>query len=244
MELIYGAEYAGHGLDSAAQERLAVLGDFILNAGLNVTGIRDPEDIERFHFLDSLSLLKLGDVASAERLADVGSGGGLPALVLALALPGTAVAAIESVRKKCEHIAQAALALDLNNVQVYCERAEDHGRSDAREAYDVVVSRAVAPLPVVAEYSMPLLAVGGAMVAMKGPLSDQERTQGLLALGILGADGMEAVSLDPFDGARERLVYLARKVRKTPSAYPRRAGMPQKRPLGQQGTEQTGRAGP
>ena len=101
--------------------------------------------------------------------------------------------------------ARVAEILKLDNVHVCCERAEDHARSPSRESYDVVVSRAVAALPVVAEYSLPLLHIGGTMVAMKGLISDQERTQALLALGILGADGLEVVRLDPFSGSRDRL---------------------------------------
>lgn len=232
------------GLDAGALRRLAVLGDLVLSAGLNITGVKDPTEIERVHFLDSLSLLRLEVVSSAKHLADVGSGGGMPALVLALALPGTEVTAIEAQRKKCEHIERTAEALDLGNVTVRCLRAEDHARSGGREAYDAVVSRALAALPVVAEYSLPLLRVGGNMVAMKGRVSDQERTQASHALGILGADELEVVRLDPFPGSRDRLAYVARKVRTTPSAYPRRAGMPANRPLGQRNTERTEEARP
>lgn len=233
LELTQTDAYSAYGLDASAQRRLAALGDLVLGAGLNITGIEDPEEIERVHFLDSLSLLRLVAVSTAELLADVGSGGGLPALVLALALPDMQVTAIESQRKKCEHIVRTAKALDLRNVAVCCMRAEDHARSEGREVYDVVVSRAVAALPVVAEYSLPLLRAGGHMVAMKSLISDQERTQALHALGILGADELEVVRLDPFSGSRDRLAYVARKLRATPSAYPRRAGVPVKRPLGQ-----------
>jgi 16S rRNA (guanine527-N7)-methyltransferase len=244
VELTHTADYSDYGLDGAAQVRLAVLGDVIQDAGLNVTGVKDPEEIEKIHFLDSLSLLKLSVVKEAKRLVDVGSGGGLPGLLLALSLPEATVTCVESVRKKCVYIEHAAAALGLANVRVCCERAEEHARSGGRDAYDVAVSRAVGPLPVVAEYSVPLLRVGGAMVAMKGLISDQERTHGLAALGILGADGMEMIRLDPFSGARERMVCLAVKVRATPGAYPRRAGMPQKRPLGRPSTERTGEARP
>jgi 16S rRNA (guanine527-N7)-methyltransferase len=220
------------GLDAAAQHRLAVLGDLILGAGFNVTGLTDPQEIERTHFLDSLSLLDLGCVSSAKSVCDLGSGAGLPALVLALALPGVKIVAVESQRKKCAHIGRVAEALSLRNIEVYCARAEEYGRAAGREAHDVVVSRAVAALPVVAEYSLPLLLVGGTMVAMKGAISDQERTQGENALGILGSGLLEAVRLQPFAGARDRWVYLARKIRATPSEYPRRSGIPAKRPLG------------
>jgi 16S rRNA (guanine527-N7)-methyltransferase len=244
VNLTHTDDYKGCGLDSTAQERLAILGDLILGAELNITGITDPSEIEKIHFLDSLSLLKVPDVRLAKDIADVGSGGGFPALVLALALPTTTVTAIESVGKKCEHIRQASAALGLANVRVRCERAEDHAGSGGRESYDVVVSRAVASLPVVAEYSLPLLRVEGVMIAMTGAISDQERTQALLALGILGAEGMEIVRLEPFSESRDRLCCVARKLRSTPSAYPRRAGVPQKRPLGQPSAERTGEARP
>jgi 16S rRNA (guanine527-N7)-methyltransferase len=232
-------DYIGYGLDTTAQERLAALGDLIMGAELNITAIKTPAEIEKSHFLDSLSLLKIPEVRTARKIADIGSGGGFPALVLALALPAVSVTAIESVGKKCEHVEKVAAALGLTNVEVCCERAEDYAGSGGRGAYDVAVSRAVAPLAVVAEYSLPLLRVGGVMAAMKGLISDQERTHALVALGILGADGMEVVRLDPFSGSRDRLVCVARKVRETPGTYPRRAGVPQKRPLGQPSTQRT-----
>jgi 16S rRNA (guanine527-N7)-methyltransferase len=226
------AAYASYGLGTRAQSRLSVLGDLLLGAFCNVTGIDEPGEIERFHFLDSLSLLVLPAVSQAADLADVGSGGGLPALVLALARPDMVVTAIESQRKKCEHVQSAVLALDLNNVRVCCMRVEDHARSEGRAGYDVAVSRAVATLPVVAEYSLPLLRIGGSMVAMKGSISDQERTRATRALAILGADGLEAFRSESFEGAHDRWVYLAAKVRPTPDEYPRRSGVPAKRPLG------------
>lgn len=233
MKLVYRKEYERYGFDAAAQSKLEVLGDLILNAPLNITGLKEPDEIERVHFLDSLSLLELPQVRSAGLLADVGSGGGLPALVLAVALPETTVTAVESIGKKCDHITAVATSLGLSNLQVRCARAEDYARTADREVYDAVVSRALASLPVVAEYSIPLVRLGGHMVAMKGVISNQERTHALGALGILGSDGMDVIELHPFHGSRGRLVYVAKKTRTTPAMYPRRAGAPQKRPLGQ-----------
>jgi len=224
--------YNARGLGSVEQDRLAILGDVILGAGFNVTGIRDAREIERIHFLDSLSLLDLRCVSSAASLADIGSGAGVPALVLALALPKTKIVAVESQRKKCAHIGRAAEALSLSNLEVYCARAEEYGRSVGRGVHDVAVSRALATLPVVAEYSLPLLVVGGTMVAMKGAVSDEERIQAERALGILGSDLLEVVQLRPFADAENRWAYLAQKIRATPSEYPRRPGIPAKRPLG------------
>jgi 16S rRNA (guanine527-N7)-methyltransferase len=226
-------EYNTYTLDRAVLAGLSKLGDLILEAEFNITGLRDPEEIEEQHFLDSLSLLSVPGLVKAESIVDIGSGGGLPALVLALALPACAVTAVESQQKKCLHIGAASRALALTNVTVICARAEDYGRGAGRAVYDIAVSRALASLPVVSEYSIPLLRVGGMMAAMKGVVSDQERIQATEALGILGADELDAFRLEPFEGSVNRWAYLARKVRPTPDNYPRRTGMPAKRPLGQ-----------
>jgi 16S rRNA (guanine527-N7)-methyltransferase len=232
MRLTYVDRYSRWGLDARAFDRLATLGDLLLSAAFNVTGIREAGEIERIHFLDSLSLLDLPILVSAQLVVDIGSGAGLPALVLATALPDTSITALESQRKKCHFIAETAGVLGLGNVRVCCERAEEHARGDWRETYDVAVSRAVGSLPVVAEYSLPLVRTGGHMVAMKGSISDQERIQAEAALDILGAGSLQAVKMDPFPGAENRWVYLAQKRVPTPDFFPRRAGVPSKRPLG------------
>jgi 16S rRNA (guanine527-N7)-methyltransferase len=232
MELTQSNVYAAKGLDAEALGRMSTLGDLLLSAGFNVTSIREPEAIERFHFLDCLALLELAPVRQARRIADLGSGAGLPALVLALALPDSQVIAIESQRKKCGFIREAAVAMELTNVEVRCSRAEDYGRGEGRGSHDAVVSRALATLPVIAEYSLPLLVSGGTMLAMKGEISNQERIQAQRALDILGAGELEATRLEPFAGAENRWVYIAAKVRPTPASFPRRPGTPTQRPLG------------
>lgn len=232
MQLVYTAAYAEYGLSEDQVCKLGLLGDLLQSAELNVTAVRDSREIERQHFLDSLSLLRIASVVAAAHVVDIGSGGGLPALVLALALSASRITAVESVKKKCVFIARAAAELSLSNVTVECSRAEDYGRSSGRATADVAVSRALASLPVVAEYSLPLLKVGGQMVAMKGLISDQERIQASNALGILGAGRLEMVRLEPFEGSLNRYVYIATKLRPTPDEYPRRAGLSVKRPLG------------
>jgi 16S rRNA (guanine527-N7)-methyltransferase len=231
VRLIETTHYEAHGLDEGAQTRLAALGDLLLGAEFNVTAVSTPEAIERMHFLDSLSLLALPEVRTARRIVDIGSGAGLPALVLALVLSAD-VLALESHRKKCDFIERAAREMELANLGVACARAEEYGRNEGREAHDCAVSRALAALPVVLEYSMPLLSPGGFVVAMKGAISDQERIQAERALGILGGDSLRAVKLQPFPDAEKRWAWIASKSRPTPRAYPRRPGVPAKRPLG------------
>jgi 16S rRNA (guanine527-N7)-methyltransferase len=233
MHLTHVRAYEARGLDQSAIDKLGLFGNLLLNAPFNVTSIRDAEAVERLHFLDCLSLLDLEPVRMARRLVDLGAGGGLPALVLALALPGTMVTAVESQQKKCNFIREVATAMGLANVDVCCSRAEEYGQNAGRGAHDVAVSRALASLPVLAEYSIPLLAVGGAMVAMKGEISNQECIQAQKALDILGGGRLESLRLHPFEGAENRWVYMAAKVKATPASLPRRPGTPTKQPLGQ-----------
>ncbi len=220
------------GLDGGSIDRLSKFGDLLLNPGFNVTSLREPAEIEQFHFLDCLALLDLPEVRSAAKLADLGSGAGLPALILALALPDLKITAVESLGKKCGFIREAAVAMGLANVDVQCARAEDYGRGAGRSTQDVVVSRALAALPVVAEYSLPILTRGGVMIAMKGDISTEERIHSEKALDILGGGELGSIRLEPFPGAENRWVHMARKVRSTPASYPRRPGLAKQRPLG------------
>ena len=232
LKLVEGNSYLARGLDTCAQDGLATLGDLLLSSSTNVTALKDPQEIERMHFLDSLSLLDLPEFSAASSIVDIGSGAGLPALVLALALPNARLVALESQEKKCRFIRRASQELGLSNLSVECARAEDYARRERRASFGLAVSRALAPLAVVAELSLPLLGLGGAMIAMKGSLSNQERTQGEKALAILGAEPMDFVRLHPFPGAENRWACVAVKRRETDCRFPRRPGMPAKRPLG------------
>jgi 16S rRNA (guanine527-N7)-methyltransferase len=232
MQLTETERFAQAGLDDRALERLSMLGDLLLGAEINVTSVREPLAVERQHFLDSLTLLTLSAVRQATALVDVGSGGGLPALVLAIALPGLHVVALESVGKKCVFIERTAAELELSNVAVVCARAEEHGRAAGRARYDVAVARAVATLPVLAELCVPLVRCGGSFVAMKSAVSDQERIHGDRALAILGAGCLASHAVDPFPGGDRRWLYVAAKTGDTPEPYPRRVGVPGRKPLG------------
>lgn len=232
MELRETEGYVGWGLSEQSVGRLSVFGDLILSAHSNVTAIRDPHEVEKSHFLDSLSLLGVSQLHTAARIVDVGSGGGLPAVVLSIALPDTQVTAVDSVAKKCTFVEEVRLRLGLDNLDVVCMRAEDYGRTDVRETFDVAVARAVAPLPVLAEFTMPLVRLGGVFVAAKAALSNQERIEGEAALAILGCDRHDLRRARSFADAENRWLFVAFKDRPTPAKYPRRAGVPAKRPLG------------
>ena len=202
------------------------------NARLNLTRIVDPEPIAKLHLLDAISALPVLDRIGARRAIEIGSGGGVPGLVLAIARPEMSWTLVDSVRKKADALRSFAAALELSNVEVLGERAETMGRDPAhRERYDVVAARACASLPVLAEYALPLARVGGSLLAWKAELADDELRRGRTAAAELGGGGPEVLpaGIDLLGG--HRFVVVA-KVDRTPDRYPRPPGAPTKRPLG------------
>src|ERR687890_209838 len=155
----------------------------------NVIGTRDLDRILLDHVLDSLSCLLHEPLFRARRLADVGSGGGLPGIPIKIVRPDLATTLVESTGKKAEFLQHAVDEIGLRGVEVANRRVEDLGRAPAhRGAYDVVTCRAVARLSVLAEYCVPLLNTGGFVIAMKGRLDSEELAEGRGALEALGAE--------------------------------------------------------
>jgi 16S rRNA (guanine527-N7)-methyltransferase len=218
------------GFADAAQRYVALLLD--ANARLNLTRIVEPNAVARLHLLDALSVLPLLDAAEPHRAIDLGAGGGVPGLVLALARPGMAWTLVESVRKKADALRRFAVALGLTAVDVVDERAESLGRDPAhREMYDLVTARACASLPVLAEYALPLLRIGGRLLAWKGKPNTDELRAGRSAASTLGAGELE-VRPSGVAALGEHRFVIGLKVGPTPDRYPRRPGQPAKRPLG------------
>ena len=216
-------------------ERAAAYAGLLLEANrrLNLTRVTNPGEVARLHLLDALAALPLLDAAAASTAVDLGSGGGVPGIPLALARPEIRWVLVESVRKKAEVLTSMAVELGLGNVTVVAERAELLGRADDhRERHDLVAARACAPLPVLAELALPLLAVGGTLVAWKGPLAagDQELERGAAALHELGGGEPELQAAGPVALGGHTFV-VVRKERPTPARYPRRPGEPSRRPL-------------
>ncbi len=181
------------------------------------------------HVADSLVALDLPAVRHARRIADLGSGVGWPGLALAAALPDARVALVESAIRRCRYLERAIAAGRLENAEVAHARAEEW--VDGLNGNDVVTARALAALPVVCEYAAPLLAEGGALVAWKGAVDDDEAADGAAAAAQLGLEPVEVVPVKPYPAAERRTLHLYRKVAPTPERFPRRAGMALKRPL-------------
>lgn len=198
----------------------------------NLTAIRDPEGIRLKHFLDSLSCARAWESAPPESLIDVGTGAGLPGLALKILYPHLRLTLVESVNKKagfCRHMIEA---LGLREVSVVTARAEDAGRLlEHRGRYDWAVARAVASMPVLCEYLLPLVRLGGKILAQKGEAGPEELKQSARALRLLGGRALPpiAISLPGID--EPRWLIVAEKIAHTPDEYPRRAGVPARSPL-------------
>ena len=217
------------GFADAVERFVALLLD--ANRRLNLTRVVEPEAVARLHLLDSVAALPLIDAIGPRRALDLGSGGGVPGLVLALARPDVAWTLVDSVRKKADALRSFVAALELSNVEVLAERAEIVGRDPSRrESYDLVTARACAALPVLAEYALPLTAIGGTLLAWKGRLPDAELDAGRDAAQLLGGDA-PAFRSTGFDELGVHRFVVVSKSRPTPAAYPRRPGEPSRRPL-------------
>jgi 16S rRNA (guanine527-N7)-methyltransferase len=202
------------------------------NERFNLTAITDPIEIEMKHFLDSLTcLLAMGRPVSA-RVVDIGTGAGFPGLPLKILCPEFPLLLVESTRKKVEFCRHVVRELGLEKVEVLHARAEEIGqRAEYRERFDWALARAVAHLPVLVEYMLPLIKVGGRAIAQKGETGPAEVQAAESALRILGGRVSQLLSVELPMVTETRYLVVIEKVGATPEKYPRRPGMPGKRPL-------------
>jgi len=226
-----GAELAQRfGLVAGAAEQLTVLVGLLTGDPLAPTSVRDPVRAIEDHLADSLVGLELEPVRRAASIADLGAGAGLPGLALAIARPEAEMSLVESNQRKCEFIARAAAACGLTNTTVVPMRAEAWVAGRGR--FELVTARALAPLPVVAEYAAPLLLLGGALVAWRGRLDPAEEAAARTAADELGLLYGEPQRVEPYPRAAHRHLQVLVKTEPTPPRFPRRPGMARKRPLG------------
>lgn len=229
--LLSGAQELGLPLDERLLDPLGRYLDLLLewNRRLNLTTITDPAEVAVKHFLDSLTVLQAVPVAAGVTVVDIGAGAGLPGIPLALAT-GAAVDLLDSVAKRCRFLELVTAELGLRG-RVLCRRAEEYARAEGRDRYDLAVARAVAALPSLVELCLPLVAVGGRFVAMKGPEAATEVPAAEPAIAALGGRLEGVVELDlPFEAGHRTLVAIA-KESPTPDRYPRTAAAIAKRPL-------------
>ncbi len=204
------------------------------NQILNLTAITDPAEVVRRHFLDSLTLALAVDqnaMQSSLQVCDIGSGGGLPGIPLAIAFPTWTVTLVESVRKKADAMGRIVSELGLTNVQVRAERSEVTA-SQLRDAFDLCVARAVAETRVLVEYCAPLVRTQGQIVLYKSGDVQEEINRALPAMAALECRLNRVVTIPETLGlASARALVVIDKIAETPSKYPRRVGVARLRPL-------------
>lgn len=223
-------------LDAAQHESLMRYAGLLEHyEAANVIGTREHRRVVTDHIVDSLSCLLTGLMAESRSLVDIGAGGGLPGIPLKVSTPHIELDLIESTRKKARFLEYAAETLNLQKTRVLNGRVEEYGRpADYRARYDIATVRAVAQLAVITEYSLPLLKVGGHVIAMKARLGEEEIEGGRAAAKLLGARVEEVLEVSHIRGIgeRERRLVIIKKVSPTPDKYPRQTGVAKSRPLG------------
>ncbi len=200
------------------------------NKRLNLTGLKKDEEIVVKHFLDSISCAKVIEDFDS-KMIDVGTGAGFPSLPLKIYQPRIRLTLLESTRKKVTFLEYLVKALELKKVRVIWARAEDRAQGEERESYHYVVCRALASLKVSLEYTLPFLKIGGYLIVQKGPKVKEEIKASSKALSVLGGRVERILHFKlPLSGD-ERYLLRIEKIEATPPGYPRRVGIPSKRPL-------------
>jgi 16S rRNA (guanine527-N7)-methyltransferase len=216
--------------EALVRERLSRYRDLLLDANqhVNLTAVREPQAVDEWLIQPSIALSALVP-SSARTLLDVGSGGGVPGMILAIVRPELSVTLLDATGKKVRFLAETAAALGLKNVTTLHGRAEELGR-DARyrERFDVVTARAVARLATLVELVLPFVAVGGTALLPKGASAEHELAEASEAIRLLGG---RADTIRVEEAAASDTV-VVRKLRRSPGLYPRGTGIPQRKPIG------------
>ncbi|GAK04822.1 rRNA small subunit methyltransferase [Geomicrobium sp. JCM 19037] len=202
------------------------------NEKMNLTRITDKEDAYEKHFFDSLLAANCYDFTSVQRMIDVGGGAGFPSIPLKIAYPHLDVTILDASNKRIQFLTHVAKVLELDNVHPIHSRAEDAARDDNhRDQYDVAIARAVAIMPVLAEYCLPFVKPQGVWIAMKGKGGEEEREEAEVAIKRLQGTVSDNHYFELPTEASERRIYVVGKRDATPDTYPRKAGTITKKPL-------------
>jgi 16S rRNA (guanine527-N7)-methyltransferase len=202
------------------------------NQQINLTAIIDYEEVQLKHFLDSLTVSLVGKPTKGNSVIDVGTGAGMPGIPLKIAFPDIKLVLLEATVKKVSFLHHIRQKLGLNDVEIVVGRAEEIAHVPRyREQFELVLSRAVAPLPTLVELTLPFCALGGSFIAQKKGNVDEEVNLAGKAIDTLGGRLRETKRIEIEEFADERCLVVIDKISPTPEQYPRRPGVPGKRPL-------------
>jgi len=235
--LVEGAEKIGINLKKNHLEKFSRYLDLLIewNQKINLTSLKTNREIIIKHFLDSLTCIKVIDLYSNIEIIsmiDIGTGAGFPGIPIKIVCPLNKLFLMEARKKKSIFLEKLIKELNLKWVRILEGRAENFGRcQEHREKYDIVISRAVAPLNILSEYCLPLARLGGLFIAQKGRSYKGELEKGVKAIQFLGGELIKVEKIQiPFMG-QDRYLLVINKKKNTPLEYPRKEGLPQKRPL-------------
>ncbi len=220
-------------LDELKIKRLNLYGNLLLewNEKINLTAITEPEAVLYKHFYDCILFFKNTVVPVGASLVDVGTGAGFPGMVLKIVRPDIEVTLIDSLNKRLVFLNEVIEQLSLSGIKTIHMRAEEAGKSKKlRESFDFATARAVASMPVLLEYCLPLVKKGGQLVAMKGPSAKDEAELCIKAQEILGA-GKPNIICETLTGNEQRAFVIFKKISQTPPKYPRKPSDISKQPL-------------
>jgi len=235
--LINGAQKMGINLHEEQIKKFSRYLELLVqwNQKINLTSLKTPQEIIIKHFLDSISCIKIINKyirIEGIHIIDVGTGAGFPGIPIKIVCPSISLSLLEARKKKTIFLEKITKEINFQKVEILNGRAETFGKCpDYRQKYDIVLSRALAFLSTLSEYCLPLVRVGGLFVAQKGRSYKEEIDKALKAVQFLGGEliGVESVRI-PFIN-QERHLLIIKKIKDTPSEYPRKEGIPQKRPL-------------
>jgi len=236
-KLVAGAKKLGLSLSSRQLEQFHLYYQELIdwNQRVNLTKITDYEEVQIKHFLDSLTVtlaFKPPISKSDLRLIDVGTGAGIPGLPLKILFPEIKLVLLEATAKKAAFLRHLCPKLELDEVEIVVGRAEEVAHlTQYREKFNVVLARGVAPLPTLVELTLPFCTIGGSFIAQKKGAAEPEISQAAKAISLLGGKLREVKGIDLEDFTDQRQLIIIDKVSSTPQQYPRRPGIPAKRPL-------------
>ncbi|MCC0653939.1 MULTISPECIES: 16S rRNA (guanine(527)-N(7))-methyltransferase RsmG [unclassified Clostridioides] len=202
------------------------------NQKMNLTGIEDEKEVYIKHFLDSISAVKNGYIKNGMSIIDVGTGAGFPGIPLKICLEELELTLLDSLNKRISFLEEVARALELEGIKFIHGRAEDFGKDEKyREKYDIATARAVAGLPILMEFCVPFVKVGGYFICLKGPNANLELEESKKAIDTLGLEFIEKIDVELPEIDLNHNILVFKKIHETPVKYPRKAGKPAKNPI-------------
>lgn len=202
------------------------------NQKMNLTGIEEEREVFIKHFLDSISAVSNGYIKNRISLIDVGTGAGFPGLPLKICLRDIKLTLLDSLNKRINFLQEVSNTVNLEDVEFIHGRAEDFGKdSKYREQFDVATARAVAGLPILMEFCVPFVKLGGYFVCLKGPNANLELEESQKAMEVLGLEFIEKIDIELPNEELKHNILVFKKVKNTPEKYPRKAGKPAKSPI-------------